>query len=807
MTTRPSTAPRKLALPVLGSLPNRALAPPRASRQAARNNRFTPNSLLWVLSGAPWIWGLIRDDGSPARFIHRTIQQHARRQHGSAERFLRGALFVAGIPAVLSMIAICTAKLGPRVRQQAGKPLLRQGWEQLAVWLTRGVPPLSYYALDLYEHDARAAALDYLYRCEIKGEGGVYDLLRSRFSSTETTEALRNKALFASACRERGVPAVPVLFAVEDGKLTRLDADEPGLPRCDLFLKPLSGSGGRGAAAWAHVGHASYRNDSAGCLSESELVEHLVKLSRREAQVGRQYVSNHPELADLSSGALCSVRVVTCLDENGRPQVTNAALRMARTPGIVVDNFHAGGIASAVDLASGVIGSATDLGLNRRTRWWDAHPTTGARIAGRQVPMWHRVLDLARAAHEVFADQIVVGWDVAVLEGGPQLIEGNKSPDLDIVQRTTRRPIGNSRLGALLAYHLERAVKEPASLAVRARRPSRAPISLAAATARAGTQHAEGRGTMNLDPEQTESTRWMLTLDEDVDLSSPAVQKLALQELESGGIVFLPASGFALTDEECALICDAKRLLVKEPEIRNGRPTIVYEPSSGRIRRHYALVNGRPVRTPVKPAALPRIEAMLSRFGRWADVLTARLFPSYVDGLTRDRITYRPNERAAAQPLHVDSSYGFPTDGRGMLRLFCNIDPGRRPRVWQIGEPFETFVGRFLPGIELVAPRRKAAFLARFGIGRGARSAYDRMMAEIRRRGKRDALYQGTAAKRIIEFPYGSCWFAITDLVLHGAVSGQHSLDQTYLLPTAAMSHPEWSSLRILERLSGRHLV
>ena len=114
-----------------------------------------------------------------------------------------------------------------------------------------------------------------------------------------------------------------------------------------------------------------------------------------------------------------------------------------------------------------------------------------------------------------------------------------------------------------------------------------------------------------------------------------------------------------------------------------------------------------------------------------------------LDGLTRDRITYRPNERAAAQPLHVDSSYGFPTDGRGMLRLFCNIDPGHRPRVWQIGEPFETFVGRFLPGIELVAPSRKAAFLARFGIGRGARSAYDRMMAEIRRRGKRDALYQG----------------------------------------------------------------
>jgi len=43
--------------------------------------------------------------------------------------------------------------------------------------------------------------------------------------------------------------------------------------------------------------------------------------------------------------------------------------------------------------------------------------------------------------------------------------------------------------------------------------------------------------------------------------------------------------------------------------------------------------------------------------------------------------------------------------------------------------------------------------------------------------------------------------------VLHGAISGQHSLDQTFFLPTAAMHDPSRSSLRILERLSGHRLV
>jgi hypothetical protein len=428
----------------------------RTKIHAARRVPFSPSPLLWVLSGAPLIWARIRADGSPSRSIHRALRRHAWQRRGTAGHLLFCAGYAAGIPAVLGLTAVYTAVNGSRVRRRTGKGAARQLGEQLALWATKGVLPSSYYAFDLYEGDARRAALDYLYRWETKGEGGAYDLLRRRFSSAETTEALRNKAAFAERCRKHGVAAVPVLFAVEHGEIRRFDADEPGLPRCDLFLKPLSGSGGRGAAVWTYRGNRSYRNDAAGVSSEPDLVDRLVKLSRREPYVGRLCVSNHPALAEISSGALCSVRVLTCLDENGRPEVTHAVLRMPRTPGSVVDNFHAGGIAASVDLETATVGTATDLGLNRNTTWWETHPSTGARILGRRIPMWEQVLDLARSAHLAFGDQIAVGWDVAVLEGGPQLIEGNKSPDLDIVQRTSRRPIGDSRFGVLLAHHLRR---------------------------------------------------------------------------------------------------------------------------------------------------------------------------------------------------------------------------------------------------------------------------------------------------------------------------------------------------------------
>jgi hypothetical protein len=286
----------------------------------------------------------------------------------------------------------------------------------------------------------------------------VYPLLRARFASPETTLALQDKALFARRCRDHGVPAVAALFVVDGGVFTRSDDGNVGLPPRDLFLKPLTGSGGKGAAVWIHRDDGRYENATHGVLSEAELSGHLLALSRRQPYVGRAYVTNHPELAEVSSGALSSIRVVTCLDETGQPEVTHAVLRMARTPGIVVDNFHAGGIASAVDLDSGIVGRATDLGLHRDTQWFDQHPTTGAHITGRRIPMWDDVLDVARRAHRAFGDQIVVGWDVAMLADGPHLIEGNKGPDFDIVQRTTRRPIGRSRVGELLAYHLRRAL-------------------------------------------------------------------------------------------------------------------------------------------------------------------------------------------------------------------------------------------------------------------------------------------------------------------------------------------------------------
>ena len=129
---------------------------------------------------------------------------------------------------------------------------------------------------------------------------------------------------------------------------------------------------------------------------------------------------------------------------------------MASSADVVVDNFHAGGIAAAVDLATGVLGPATDMGLRADSRWWDSHPVSGAAITGCVLPLWEQVPELARRAHEIFEDQVAIGWDIAICEEGALLVEGNKSPDLDIIQRICRAPLGNTRFGELLFFNIKR---------------------------------------------------------------------------------------------------------------------------------------------------------------------------------------------------------------------------------------------------------------------------------------------------------------------------------------------------------------
>jgi len=367
----------------------------------------------------------------------------------SSRRQRKYALILA-IPLLLWQSARYTGLNGRTISQRFGRSIIAQLSDQLKVYLKHGMLPRWYYIFSLYEAGGLAPARDYLNRFETKPI--LFALLNSR-----GTSPLGDKVGFAAHCVAHGVPHIPVL-AVSGGKF---EADGRTLPPVDPFMKPINARGCRGAERWDWLADDRYGGPEGARLSRADLLARLN--SGDEAVLVQPRAVNHPALLDLSNGALATLRVLTCLDEQGRPELVGAVLRMAVGDNRTVDNFHAGGIAAPVDLDTGRLGCASNLGDNVKLGWLSRHPDIGGQIEGRLLPLWPQVLALARQAHLAFADRVVVGWDIAILADGPSVVEGNSGPDVDIMQRGLKRGIGRGRFAELLLHHLRNFQTAPQS--------------------------------------------------------------------------------------------------------------------------------------------------------------------------------------------------------------------------------------------------------------------------------------------------------------------------------------------------------
>jgi hypothetical protein len=273
------------------------------------------------------------------------------------------------------------------------------------------------------------------------------------------------------------------------------------------------------------------------------------------------------------------------------------------------------------------------------------------------------------------------------------------------------------------------------------------------------------------------------------------IQAKALAALEGGRVIVLPRLAFALRPDEQGLLSPSS--------LDDSRKNVSLDPHTGEI-------HGTAAQGPARAA----MAALLDRYARNTEALLRALLPRYAADLERARTSYRPAEIAGRtyaprkddKRLHVDAFPTRPMRGRRILRVFSNIAPDGTPRTWRVGESFETYATRFLPKLRGPLPGQGWA-MARLGLTKGERAAYDFLMLGLHDVGKLDTAYQTTAPAADVAFMPGTTWLCYTDAVLHAAMAGRFALEQTFHLPVAAMVQPEQSPLRVLERLAGRPLA
>ena len=109
-------------------------------------------------------------------------------------------------------------------------------------------------------------------------------------------------------------------------------------------------------------------------------------------------------------------------DRSGRVRLIGACLKCGGR-NAATDNFHSGGVAYPLELASGrVCGPGrNNTDLHDYTR----HPASGAYLPGTVIPFWQEITACVSQAMDRVPGMGYVGWDIAVTPDGPELIEGN----------------------------------------------------------------------------------------------------------------------------------------------------------------------------------------------------------------------------------------------------------------------------------------------------------------------------------------------------------------------------------------------
>lgn len=177
----------------------------------------------------------------------------------------------------------------------------------------------------------------------------------------------------------------------------------------NIIIKPVNGEGGKGIELLSLRG-----------INDEELFNDLINKNKMLVE---EVIKQHDSLNKLYSKSVNSLRIFTFY-KNNKVYFLQAILKIGN--GSFVDNFSSGGMYTFVDENGIVKTPAIDINDNI----FRNHPITNERILGFQVPFIKESIEMVKEASLLIPEIAYIGWDVAITNDGPSLIEGNSYPGI-----------------------------------------------------------------------------------------------------------------------------------------------------------------------------------------------------------------------------------------------------------------------------------------------------------------------------------------------------------------------------------------
>ncbi|MDY2893263.1 MAG: sugar-transfer associated ATP-grasp domain-containing protein [Candidatus Faecisoma sp.] len=160
------------------------------------------------------------------------------------------------------------------------------------------------------------------------------------------------------------------------------------------------------------------------------------ELLENKTYLVEEVIKQIPEMNKLNPSSVNTIRTIT-FNENGKTTIITAYLRIGNNK--VIDNFNGGGMVVPINVKTKKIEYPA---LDKKGNLYYEHPTTKTPIVGFEIPMFDEIEKLVTEAGKVIPEVKFIGWDVALSEKGPCLVEGNDFPGHDIYQLPPHRKDG-----------------------------------------------------------------------------------------------------------------------------------------------------------------------------------------------------------------------------------------------------------------------------------------------------------------------------------------------------------------------------
>ncbi len=261
----------------------------------------------------------------------------------------------------------------------------------------------------------------------------LYHGIKPRLNDKECRDMLENKLFFHLYYAQSGIPIPKNLMhnykstfwhngeqlqitSYEDFAilLDKLFEVEP--PRDSLFVKKTF---------WSYGGDKVFKIYRSQVAERSQQLVDLYSEVIKSGFLFQETIIQHTALNRLNPFCLNTIRFDTFIDKEGKIDIISGFLRMSINRSHV-DNISSGGCQVGIDLKTGRLKEEGYSTLSYYgVRVLKSHPITGTVFENLEIPHFDRAKSLVLEAASLIPGLRIVGWDVAIGESGPILIEGN----------------------------------------------------------------------------------------------------------------------------------------------------------------------------------------------------------------------------------------------------------------------------------------------------------------------------------------------------------------------------------------------